>query len=192
MKLVYDTYILALHTLARADTQVNVSRSLTALRSVFMSLDKTCPADRIRYHNKSWHTFYITMLGTRHGPLHYVNVANAIKHLQLMLGSKMYPEYRIASHAERFYKLRNSLGIQTSHVHALDITGDDYHTTKFVVGFDTDKMLGLACTGINTQNSLMIFKFKNNTGDYQASRMHSVVVAQQVLELSDTCTTLFD
>ena len=40
MKNVYDPYTSSLQTITSADTQVNVSRSLTALRSAFMPLDK--------------------------------------------------------------------------------------------------------------------------------------------------------
>ena len=36
LQIVYDTHISSLQTISSADTQVNVSRSLTALRSVFM------------------------------------------------------------------------------------------------------------------------------------------------------------
>ena len=57
LQTVYDTYISSLQTISSADTQVNVSRSLTALRSVFMSLDKTFTGGRIRCHNNSWTTF---------------------------------------------------------------------------------------------------------------------------------------
>ena len=59
-------------------------------------------------------------------------------------------------------------------------------------GFDIEKMLGLSFTGINTTNSLMTIKFKTNVGGYQASRMHIVVVAQQVLEGGDSGIAFFD
>ena len=40
LNIVYDTYVSSIQIITSADTQVNVSRSLTSLRSVFMSLDK--------------------------------------------------------------------------------------------------------------------------------------------------------
>jgi hypothetical protein len=40
LKIVYATYISSIQTVTSEDSQVNVSRSLTSLRSVFMSLDK--------------------------------------------------------------------------------------------------------------------------------------------------------
>ena len=53
-------------------------------------------------------------------------------------------------------------------------------------------MLGLAFTGINTKNTLMIIKVKTNVGEYQASGMHIVLVAQQVLEIGDSGVKIFD
>ena len=54
-------------------------------------------------------------------------------------------------------------------------------------------MLGLAFTGIKTTSSLMLVKVKTNVGEYQAStRMHIVLVAQQVLEIGDSGVTIFD
>ena len=53
-------------------------------------------------------------------------------------------------------------------------------------------MLGLAFTGINTKNSLMTIKLKTEGGEYQATRMHIVLVAQQVIKVSDTGITIFD
>ena len=53
-------------------------------------------------------------------------------------------------------------------------------------------MLGLAFTGINTKKRLMTIKLKTEDGEHQATRMHTVLVAQQVLEVSDTGITMFD
>ena len=101
-KNVYDTYISSLQTITSADTQVNVSRSLTALRSVFMSLDKTFTEGRVRWHNESWNTLYTTMVGNRSMSTTIDEPNAEIQLLQLMIGSKMYPEYPSRSHAECF------------------------------------------------------------------------------------------
>ena len=53
-------------------------------------------------------------------------------------------------------------------------------------------MLGLAFTGANTKNSLMTIKLKTRAGKNQATIMHIVLVAQQVLEVSDSGVTNFD
>ena len=84
------------------------------------------------------------------------------------------------------------MGVHANSLHTVDIKGDDYRNHKFVVGFDTEEMLGLAFTGYNTKNSLITIKFKANGGENQASRMHIVVVAQQSIEVSDSGITIFD
>jgi hypothetical protein len=131
------------------------------------------------------------MIGDIEGPINSKDSDNEIQHLQLSIGSKLFPEYAIKSHAECFYNLRKSLGVQASNLHSIDIRGDEYRNSKFIVGFDTEKMLGLAFTGTNTKNSLMTIRLKTNA-DRQATRMHIVLVAQQVLEIGDSGITVFD
>ena len=139
LQIVYDTYISSLQTITSADTQVNVSRSLTALRSVFMSLDKTFTEGRVRWHNESWNTLYTTMVGNRSMSTTIDEPNAEIQLLQLMIGSRMYPEYPSRSHAECFYNLGKSLGVQANSLHALDIRGNEYRNNQSVVGFEIEK-----------------------------------------------------
>ena len=146
----------------------------------------------MKWHNKSWNTFYSTLSGNRGESIYGYDSDHELHHLQLQIGSKLYPEYPIRSHAECFYNLRKSLGVQANGLHGLNIVPHEYRFNKFVVGFDTEKMLGLSFTGANTKNSLMTIRLKTLDGEYQATRMHIVLVAQQVLEVSDTGITIFD
>ena len=91
------------------------------------------------------------MAGNRAGITNVKDTDEEIQHLQLMVGSKMYPEYPIRSHAECFYNLRKSLGVQANYLHAVDIKGHEYRNHKFVVGFDKEDMLGLPFTGCITK-----------------------------------------
>ena len=79
------------------------------------------------------------MIGNRNGPININDSDAEIQYLQLMIGSKMYPEYPIRSHAECFYSLRKSLGVQANSLHALDIKGNEYPNNKLVVGSNTEK-----------------------------------------------------
>ena len=67
-----------------------------------MSLDKTFTEGRIKWCNQSWNAFCSTMVGQRSGPTSMKDITTEIQHLQLMVGSKMYPEYLIRSHAVLF------------------------------------------------------------------------------------------
>jgi hypothetical protein len=61
--IVYNTFISNIPTIVSADTQINVSRSLTRLRSVCLSLEKDFGAttDRKQWYNKNWNNFYSPM-----------------------------------------------------------------------------------------------------------------------------------
>jgi len=96
------------------------------------------------------------------------------------------------SHAECFYSLRKSLGIQANNLHSIDINGVEYRNNKFIVGIDTEKLLGLSFTGMNTRNNLMTVNYKSQTGAYQADRMHIVLLAECILELGDTGSMVYD
>ena len=54
------------------------------------------------------------------------------QNLQLIIGSKLFPETGLRSHAECFYKLRRALGVQANSLHALDIKGKEHRNNKFV------------------------------------------------------------
>ena len=69
---------------------------------------------------------------------------------QLQLGSKVFPEYMIRSHAETYYQLRKTLGHKSNDVHSFDITSHEYRTSKFIWATDMEKMLEAGYTGQNT------------------------------------------
>ena len=192
LNLVYNTFVSSLQTIVSADTQINVSRSLSKMKSVFMTLDKDFTGPRETYFNKQFNNFWSPLAGI--GTTEYAthSATNEIKHLQLQIGSKLFPEYPIKSHSEAFYSLRKALGVQSNNLHSIDIDGNSYRNNKFIVGFDTEKLLGLSFTGMNTRNNLMTIHLKTNTGDYQANRMHIVLLAEQIMEVGDVGVQVYD
>ncbi len=116
---------------------------------------------------------------------------NEIESLQLQIGAQLIPQYPIRSHAECFYSLRKSLGIQANSLHSVDINGNDYRNNKFIVGLDCEKLLGLAFTGMNTKNSLMTVKLKTAEAN-RANRIHILLFSEQILEINDTGVSVYD
>ena len=113
-------------------------------------------------------------------------------HFQLQIGSKLFPEYPIKTHAEAFYSLRKAVWIQANNLHSIDIDGNEYRNNKFIVGIDTEKLLGLSFTGMNTRNNLMTVHLKTQTDAYKADRMHIILLAEQILELGDSGSMVYD
>ena len=193
LNIVYNTFISNIQTLLTQDVQVNVSRSLTKLRSVFLTYQKNFNPNtaRTRFWNKQWNNFYSPMaqddvtLITRHFEEREIN------YLALQVGAVMMPQYPIRSHAECYYSLKKSLGIQSNTLYNIDIDGNEYRNNKFIVGIDCEKILGLAFTGMNTKNSLMTIKMQT-AADNRPDRIHILLTAEMILEISDSGITVFD
>ena len=117
--------------------------------------------------------------------------ANEIESLQLQVGAFMIPQYPIRSHAECFYSLRKSLGIQAYSLHSVDINSNVYRNNKFIVGLDCEKLLGLAFTGMNMKNSLMTVKLKTAETN-RANRIHILLFSEQILEINYTGVSVYD
>ena len=117
--------------------------------------------------------------------------ANEIVSLQLQVGAFLIPQYPIRSHAECFYSLRKSFGIQANSLHNIDIEGNEYRNNKLIVGLDFEKLLGLAFTGMKTKNSLMTVRMKTAQAN-RANRFHIVLTSEQILEVSDAGIQVYD
>ncbi len=64
--------------------------------------------------------------------------------------------------------------------------GNSYRNNNFIVGINTEKLLGLCVTGMNTRNNLMTVHLKTQDTVYKAERIHIILLAEQILELGDT------
>ncbi len=191
LNIVYNTFISNIQTILSGDTQINVSRSLSKLKSVFLTLERDFTGARDTFHNKQWNNFYSPMaINTVTGVTTHIQ-ANEIESLQLQVGAFLMPQYPIRSHSECFYSLRKSLGIQANSLHSVDINGNDYRNNKFIVGIDCEKLLGLAFTGMNTKNSLMTVKLKTAEAN-RANRIHILLFSENILEINDTGISVYD
>ncbi len=151
INIVYNTFISSLQTIVSADSQINVSRSLSKMKSMFASLDtdfvtppgENPPMGRKTFYDKRLNNFWSPLVGDGLTTALTRDTDKETQHLQVQIGSKLFPEYPIKSHAEAFYSLRKALGIQANNLHSIDIDGNGYRNNKFIVGVDTGKLLVL-------------------------------------------------
>jgi hypothetical protein len=191
LNIIYNTFISNIQTILSADTQINVSRSLTRLRSVFLTLERDFKDDRKVWYNKNWNNFYSPMAGDTNWPITTNVEEHEIVSLQLQVGAFLIPQYPIRSHAECFYSLRKALGIQSNSFHSVDIQGNEYRNNKLIVALECEKLLGLAITGMNTRNSLMTVRMNTSEAN-RANRFHILLTAEQILEVSDAGVAVLD
>ncbi len=113
----------------------------------------------------------------------------------IQIGSKIFPEYPIRSHAEAFYQLTKCLGVQASDIHNLDINASQYHFHKFIIGIDLEKVLEARGTGFNTKSGDLItvyFKHRRTDAANLADEISTVSVAENILTLSNVGVEIFD
>ena len=193
----YSTYVTQFQTLANGLPMiVNVTRSVSRLKSIFFNFDGNRPAlangNRSTYYNKDWNNFSHPMNGT-------FGFGNELQ-LSVQIGSKLFPEYPIRSAAEAYYQLKKALGIHGSAFHSISPTFSQYVKDHFIVGIDTEKILDAGFTGLNTRaGDLMVVRAQgangnltNNDFNTYANKLYIVLHTDQILEIRDVGTQVFD
>ena len=195
----YSTYVSQMQTVTEQKIAVNVARALTRLKSVMVSFQKeydftTTGSTRKYTFGKMWNDFFSPMSPeNQHDVL--LHQADGEFEFQLQIGSKLFPEYPIRSHAEAYYQLRKMFGLGSSNNSVFDITAGSYRDNKFVIGIDTEKVLEAGWTGLNTRaGDLMRVKFDLRVADAvrRPDRIHIVLQSDQILEIRDTGVQVFD
>ena len=188
----YNTFVSQIQSITGQDAPlINVSRALTRLKSVFVSLHKD---GSDKWNRKFWNNFFSPMQPENTGGV-LTPEAKGEFEFQLQIGSKLFPEYPIRSHNEAYYQLCKCLGVQASAVHNFDISAKEYRNTKFILGTDCEKVLDAGFTGLNTRaGDLMSIKFKyaDKTATRLADRIHIVLHSDQILEIRDSGCQVFD
>ena len=172
--------------------RLNVARSLSRLKSIFITFYAPLRTTNDNLIYKQFNTFYSPMQMTADVPT--MGKDGEIE-VQVQIGSKCLPEQPIRGHAEAFYNLKKCLGIQSSAVHSFDVNAQEYKRVKFILGFDTEKILAAAFTGENTRNgSLINIKFDQNGDDptHFAQQMYIILHADCVMEVGDTGVRVYD
>lgn len=195
----YQTFVSQLQTIENTQKpNVNISRALTRLKSVFVTLIKD-QESTTNPGRKEWNTFFSPMSfennPATNGSGNYAHEHDGEFKFQLQIGSKLYPEYPIVSHSESYSQLKKTLGIQSSEVHSFDVNSREYRDNKFVLAIDTEKMLEAGYTGLNTRSGdLMSVKYEAmvSTAVRLAQRMHIVLHSDQIMEIRDSGVQVFD
>ena len=177
----YTSYTTSQQVCSGDKTNVNISRSLTRLKSIFVTLYKAPANYETRNEvNLFWHR----MAGN------YLK-SDEIK-FELQLGSKKWPEYPLQSQSEAFYQLRKTMGILGSAYHSLDFDTTEYINDKFIIGFDLEKMLGASFTGYNSKSGdLLTVKLDNTNMVSGQDMIYTTLHYDALLEINDTgCTVM--
>jgi hypothetical protein len=187
----YDSYITQSQASSGQDISVNVSRSITRLKSAFITFNHANNGKRLG-ERKDWNNFY--------HPMVYRNVYDDDYELewQVQLGSKLYPEYPCRSLAESWAKLKQCVYGINSPYHSMSITADQYREGHFVAGVDFERVNEAGFTGTNTKDGqLLNLRVKaQNKAELPANEMpesvHMVLHHNAIAEIRDSGVAVFD
>lgn len=135
-----------------AQPTLNISRSLTRLKDIYVS-------------------FYQTgnILDVANSPLKNVNyfkcpslVGGDFLEFQLVIGNKVFPDFPLKSIPEYWNSFKKALGIQDSSFYDIDVNTTQYGKTRFFIGQNLEKIINSSFTGQNTKaGDLVTLRFKN-------------------------------
>ena len=80
----------------------------------------------------------------------------------------------------------------------MDINPQDYRSTKYVIGIDTEKMLGASFSGMETKTgSLLTLRLDQANGgaalpDVGTTKIHYALEYDVVLQINDTGVTILE
>jgi len=191
----YDNFISQVQPTGSAITvMVNVTRTASRLKSCFVTLNRDSGTLETTGMNRKFNEFWSPMAARQNKGANFVyDSAYEIDSCYIQIGSKLFPEYPVRSHAEAFYQLTKALGIQASDLHNLDISPVQYHTHKFIMGIDLEKVLEAKGTGFNTKaGDLLTVFFKHKSNGNIADEIHTVLVSENILNLSNVGVEVFD
>ena len=169
----FSTYTCASQVITSLNTTVNVSRALTRLKSIFVSMSQSGGHEV----NNFWH------------PMAGIYDHDKELEFECQIGSKKFPEYPIRSSAEAFYQLRKALGVHDVNAQ-MDISSKEYRNTKYVLGVDMEKVLGASFSGYNSKSGdLLTLKQKpigtaalDNSKSY---KMHYCLHYDSIMNIRD-------
>ena len=114
----------------------------------------------------------------------------------MQIGAKKYPEYPIQSAAEAFYQLRKYLGLHAFNA-LMDIREDEYRNNKFVIGIDTEKVLGASFSGYNSKaGELIVLRLKPTDGNLIATvgslKLQYVLHYDSIMQIMDSGVSVLE
>ena len=180
----FSTITTASQVIHDLNTTVHVSRALTRLKGVYVSLSNVSATGG--GNAKEVNNFYHPMGGNY----------DKSKELsfEMQIGAKKYPEYPIQSAAEAFYQLRKSLGLHARNA-LMDIRATEYRNSKFVIGIDTEKVLGASFSGHNSKaGDLTVLRLKP-LGDATLTgncKLHYILHYDSVMQIMDSGVSILE
>jgi hypothetical protein len=116
--------------------------------------------------------------------------------IQMLVGNKTFPVFPMRSGAEQYYQLKKSLGIHGSAFHSISIdTLAKYMNDHYIIGIDTEKVLGASFSGVNCRQDLITISGRPANGNFGLTGPNKIWVTLQadyVVEIRESGSLVID
>jgi hypothetical protein len=196
----YTSFITQVQTVGDSNIGVNITRSASRLKTVFLSFSGNYPgADgeekTKQIMRKDWNSFFHPMMLNNFTGGKIFKSDQEVE-VQVLVGNKTFPIFPIRSASEAFSQLKKALGVHGSSFHSFSI--DDirkYCSDHFIIGIDTEKVLGASFSGINCRQDLITIKGKPANGNAFTRNMNKIWITLQadyVVEIRESGSLVID
>ena len=172
-----------LQTIAGDSVNVNVSRAVSRLKTIFCTFDNTLnpsASQKVSYPfllvKKNWNYFYHPMADS--GKYDFKKELE----YQIQVGSKQIPEYPCRSISQSHSELKKALGILGSPWHSISPSFQQYCKDKYIIGVGCEKVSDASWTGLNTKaGDLLTFRLKGANAYINSLIMPSLVGSEMCI-----------
>jgi hypothetical protein len=115
--------------------------------------------------------------------------------IQLLIGNKTNPIFPIRSATEAFTQLKKALGVHGSAFHSLSIDKiQKCCYDHFIVGIDTEKVLGASFSGMNCRQDLITISGRPANGNWTTppNKIWVTLQADYVVEFRESGSLVID
>jgi len=181
MPIQFTSYSTQKQSITTSQPTLNISRALTRLKDIYVTLDDETGSRAIY---KSCNSFK-----------HPDSDKNSVS-FHLHIGSLVFPDFPARSSAELFYMLRKALGIQDNAFFDIDVDNASYlgstltSKRRFVIGHNLEKVINSNFTGVSTKaGDLITLKM---TGLNNTSHMYINMHYDGILNIRDIGCEVLD
>ena len=129
--------------------------------------------------------------------LYYPTAAGDVPEWQLNISSKKFPSFPVRSRTEAYYRLRQAMCAQGSHLHNYGMSFKEFTSNSYIVSLDCERECSAAFTGFTMRNGAQVFFTMNNLHDPADSskfptKAYLTLAYESMITISDSGITVLE
>ncbi len=192
----YKKFITQYQTITSWNIDVNFARAVSRLSAIFCSFNNiNATFLNNNLFAKDFNTFYHPMNANLDSSTVSYDPTLEVE-IDLSIGSKRFPEYRITSVAEAYTQLEKTIkDVYLDDYKSMSIRPKEWITNRFIIGINTSKYWYSFGSGYSTRNGdlIRVSCKPGGSGDLTVpNELHMVLVLDNVLEISSAGCSVYE